>query len=316
MAGVGRVCFVVVFLGELPSWMSFFLRSCEKNPNFHWKIFTDSSRDLRTPGNVELVEFDRHWFNERVSGLIGTPYELQFGYKLCDLKPLYGAIFAQHLCGWEFWGYTDVDLVYGDIGRFLTNELLDEFDVLTASERILVGHLTVLRNSERCVELFRTCSGYSEMLTSSRYEAFDERDFADTVYRHSEARLLKLYRKSIQTDDCIIWWSGRPRFFIVWWRGHVWDAFALRELAYFHFIQSKNRPDFAISGSGTNATVFFVHDHGLMAVSGLKSVVRIVLSFLRCCIMTVPWYAKQCLKKILPQSLRDSIRRIAGRSAV
>ena len=40
-------------------------------------------------------------------------------YKLCDYKPVYGLIFDEDLQDYDFWGHCDVDLIFGDIRKFI-----------------------------------------------------------------------------------------------------------------------------------------------------------------------------------------------------
>ena len=47
-------------------------------------------------------------------------------YDLCDFKVAYGEIFQEYLEPYDFWGFCDCDLIYGDIRHFLTEELLEK----------------------------------------------------------------------------------------------------------------------------------------------------------------------------------------------
>ena len=45
-------------------------------------------------------------------------------YKLCDLKPAYGHIHERDIAGYRFFGYGDIDIVYGQISDFYTGKLV------------------------------------------------------------------------------------------------------------------------------------------------------------------------------------------------
>ena len=36
-------------------------------------------------------------------------------YKLCGCKPFYGVIHKEELRGYDYWGFGDIDLIYGDL---------------------------------------------------------------------------------------------------------------------------------------------------------------------------------------------------------
>lgn len=62
--------------------------------------------------------------------MLGMQVWLEKPYKLCDFRPLYGEIFSNYVDGYDFWGYCDCDLIFGDIRKFLTEELLSTKDYL------------------------------------------------------------------------------------------------------------------------------------------------------------------------------------------
>jgi hypothetical protein len=63
--------------------------------------------------------------------------------RLCDVGPAYGLIFVDAIEGFDFWGHCDMDLVFDDIRRFLTP------DILQAYTKVLIhGHLSLHRNRD------------------------------------------------------------------------------------------------------------------------------------------------------------------------
>ncbi|HQX49775.1 MAG TPA: hypothetical protein PLY87_03860 [Planctomycetaceae bacterium] len=302
------VCFVIVYFGEWPEWIDYFMRSCEENPAFHWLIFSDCGPALNTPKNVSVQEINAAQFEELVARKLGTAYQFSYGYKLCDLKPAYGHIFSEWLNEFTFWGYTDLDVVYGDLSRFVDEHTLEAFDFICASDRILVGHFTLVRNTGDLALLYQSCEGYLEKLCSPNYEVFDEKDYAVLVKSLAVAGTYRLFEKSIQTDDCIIWWSGRSHFLIAWWNGRLYDVLTTRPLGYFHFIQSKHRPYFRIKSFKMGLRCFYVDARGIHPLAGAVDLMRFTLSILQSFSMTIPWYAKNVLKRILSNKARLRIR--------
>lgn len=58
-----------------------------------------------------------------------------YPYIMVEFKPALGHIFAEYLKGYSHWGYSDLDILFGDLPRFITqDELTDFVSVLGCSE--------------------------------------------------------------------------------------------------------------------------------------------------------------------------------------
>ena len=47
-----KVVLITMYFGKLPNYFSLFLKSCEKNKDFNWLIFTDDNTNYNYPKNV------------------------------------------------------------------------------------------------------------------------------------------------------------------------------------------------------------------------------------------------------------------------
>jgi hypothetical protein len=107
---------------------------------------------------------------------LGLEINLFDGYKLCDFKPTYGVVFEDYLNHYDFWGYCDIDVIWGRISRFITEEILNTYDIVTTKTAYLAGHFTLYRNSGIARDLFRCTDDYKIILADkeNKYFAFDE----------------------------------------------------------------------------------------------------------------------------------------------
>lgn len=94
--------------------------------------------------------------------------------KICDFKPAYGLIFSDLIKEYEFWGYSDFDLIYGDLSKFITEDLLSQFDILSFKEGHVHGPFTIYRNNEFILNLFKTSGFYKTVFSNADYYSFDE----------------------------------------------------------------------------------------------------------------------------------------------
>ena len=86
-------------------------------------------------------------------------------YVLVEYKPATGHVFADYLGEYTHWGYSDLDIAWGDLPRWITPDELDgdKWDVVTygfgdQDRAYLRGQFTFHRNDpERINQLWRGC---------------------------------------------------------------------------------------------------------------------------------------------------------------
>ncbi|MDR3340306.1 MAG: hypothetical protein LBT25_09510, partial [Candidatus Symbiothrix sp.] len=128
-----KIAFLIVYTGHYPWYFPYFLHSCRYNPTIDFYIFTDIEEKLpHLPPNVRLIPYSLEQFKADASKALGFDVAVESGYKLCDFKPAYGCIFSDWIKAYDFWGYCDIDLVFGNIRAFMTEDLLAEYDIISA----------------------------------------------------------------------------------------------------------------------------------------------------------------------------------------
>lgn len=173
-----KCCFIIPYFGKLPNYFQLFLKSCGFNPDFDWMVFTDDHRDFVYPQNVKriLMTFEelRNLFKKKFDFMIS----LDNPYKLCDYKPSYGYVFEEYLREYRYWGHCDIDLIFGKISNFVTNELLDGFDKI-----FCLGHLILYKNEHENNRIFMSLYNgrllYRDVFMSPQICIFDE-EFKDS----------------------------------------------------------------------------------------------------------------------------------------
>ena len=103
-------------------------------------------------------------------------------YGLVEFKPALGHIFSDFINSndptatqYTHWGYTDFDIVFGDISRWLTLEELNNYDIVTYTfgdqQRLYVrGQFTIHKNQPNSInQLWRHCSYLSNL--DERFES-------------------------------------------------------------------------------------------------------------------------------------------------
>jgi len=176
------IILISVYFGEFPYYFPLFVESANHNKSVKWIIFTDKGwgKSFGEQENVHIIEFDRYKFEKLASTKLRQRIKIKTSYKLCDFKPSYGKIFEDYTAGYDFWGHTDIDVVWGDLRKFLTDDVLDGHDLITATgnsgcNRYVSGVFTIYKNTKKINNIYRSFhERYHELILSDKYETLDE----------------------------------------------------------------------------------------------------------------------------------------------
>lgn len=201
-----KIAIIVPYFGKLPSYFQIFLDSCSYNTKFDWLIFSDDVTPYNYPENVQLVKMTFDECRKRIQSKFDFSITLHTTQKLCDYKCGYGYIFSDYLKEYAWWGHCDLDQVFGNLGAFITDEMLSTYDKIGS-----IGHLTLYRNTPENNTVFMRTERYREVFTTERGCGFDEwlPGNVNEIYRESDhlADLknrgadLHPYRMTFQTVD-------------------------------------------------------------------------------------------------------------------
>lgn len=172
------IALIILYFGKWPAWSNFFLKSCTTNSDIKFLIFTDNAPHLKSSKNIQFIDFNVNNFNELASHKLGLSLDVKQPYKICDFRPAFGLIFEDYFQGFSFWGHIDIDIIFGSISRFITKEILNYYDIITARKEYIVGHFTLFRNCARINQLFKESQSYQTIFQSPDYMGFDECGFS------------------------------------------------------------------------------------------------------------------------------------------
>lgn len=171
------VIILLSFFGEFPWYFCYFTHSCRYNPTINFCIISDNNKISNMPKNVSFVIITREQFQSLATEKLGFSTKLIHGYKICDFRPSLGYLFPELIKEYEFWGYGDIDMMYGNLRNFLTPQLLDNYDIFSFRPEYLTGSFTILRNTKKINTLFMQSRDCKTVLSQSEYFNFDECNF-------------------------------------------------------------------------------------------------------------------------------------------
>lgn len=187
---------ILPYFGRFNEYFRLWLNSCRNNPDIDWMIITDIEISEQLPKNVYIIKKTFDDLKKEFEEKLRMKINLKKPYKLCDYKPFYGFLFSEYLQEYDFWGYCDCDLIFGNISHFLPNELFEKYDKL-----LRTGHLSFVRNLKEINELFFQYDTYRMTLTSPAIYGYDE-----SVYGYHlgfAGELLENGYKFYQNDEVV-----------------------------------------------------------------------------------------------------------------
>jgi hypothetical protein len=232
-----RILLLVPWFGPWPEWIEFFLASARANPTVDWLFLGDAGPPGRLTPNLRHSPLGLDELRVRAERRLRVRLERLAAYKVCDLRLAFGNLFAEEVAGHDWFGWSDIDVVYGDLRRHLDAERLAH-DVVSFCASHLSGHLTLVRNGPLARDLHLRLPGFLERMVDAEYVHLDEPDPAELTSVRVHAR------ESFNTplSRLIPWRDGRFVFPTEWrWRpGSLTnDLDAGVEFLYLHFMHWK-----------------------------------------------------------------------------
>ena len=123
---MNKICVIIPWYGKIPTFFPFFLKGLELNQDvLDVLFFTDEKIPFSTPKNFKRIELPWGELVQRIKQVVSDKANIKSAYKLCDFKPMYGKIFKAQIENYEFWGYGDIDLIYGDLNKYFPWDGID-----------------------------------------------------------------------------------------------------------------------------------------------------------------------------------------------
>lgn len=165
-----KIVLIIPYFGKFSTDFKFWLKSVSTNPTVDFLLITDNVIS-NPPSNVKIVNKTFEETQRLIQNFFDFKINLLEPYKFCDFRPCFGEVFADFIKEYDFWGYTDTDIVYGNIRQFITEKLLLKYDRILGR-----GHFTLQRNNENLNTLYKKVDqpSYQQVFTFSYGCAFDE----------------------------------------------------------------------------------------------------------------------------------------------
>lgn len=242
---MANVVFLQPLFGELYPWAQQYLDNIAQVKGYDWKIFTP--HNLKVGKNTEVIKMDLAEWDRRVLKATGIDPKNYIDGKaphknLTDYYPAYGDILKDFTKGYKFWGHTNWDCVYGQLGDFFPQD----FEIFADESNEINGTLTLYKNKKEINELYKQVQGWEQAFTDHKLFGFDETMFSK--YAISTGLVTCPPHYPLHSYDRLP--QHRPTPKLDYQDGRLYELFTDtvtgrvtgKEIAWFHFSFNKKWP--------------------------------------------------------------------------
>ena len=298
------IVFLIPLFGNVPQYLKIFLKSAEFNSDYEFIFFSDLDLMCELPLNVHNYYLSLNDFKELLYKKTGIQTNFESYYKIVDFKPAYGLIFQDYIRDYKYWGILDIDLILGDINKFINQELLKKYDIISARKYWLSGSFALFKNVEKVNHLFENSTDWVEVFSSDKLYRFSEtgtiRDSYKTLLNElrngksifdidaqiiSFTHILKnqgsldgirvyfndLIKESISRNMVIGYKNGRV---FIHEPGHS-DYLYNTDFLHYHFVSEKSRVVFGYPSWAKIPNEFYITEYGFLTKDDLEKVFMI-----------------------------------------
>jgi len=252
LTGQTSITLITVHFGPWVPWIELLLESISYNPTIKFLFFHDADYPETRPANVEFIRLSLEDLKKKLSHKLDIDISFTDPYKLCDFRATYGFVFQEYIKDAAFWGFVDNDLIWGQIRGFLSEEMLQNNDIITSWPTRIHGPFTVLRNRADINQLYEHIPDYKRILSLPKHHTADEDAFNAIVMAQKDIGSVKFCGKMMQIGDKAGSWSETLRIEAVkkgldpkdilppigpsrWHNGHIYHIKSGVEAMFFHF---------------------------------------------------------------------------------
>lgn len=332
-----RIAFVIPYLGALPKYTSLFFHSVASNRAIDVLLFVDQQPAIDVPGNVHVQIASRDSILNRIRKSTGLEIDAITGHKLCDFRPFYSLMFEKELRHYSWWGHCDIDLMFGDVSRWIANYLNSDYDVLTAHNSGTIGHFTIYKNDPAVSNAMLAMIDnpmYKHKLLMSDNQHLDE----GGAYQHiAKGTTLKLFTAPSFQESLKLTYAPFGVTFCLdgstaelypleygiafWENGRTWYETPNRprtEVLYIHFMGNKNWWHwlfFGESSKGKNRHLFSPIGYGLIKdCCEMKTLKFRLVRLSQILVVTAKMHSGKFIKGLFGPSAFRSARKFVMRS--
>ncbi|MBW4359323.1 DUF6625 family protein [Flavobacterium taihuense] len=169
-----KIIILTFYFGKSPWYLDYFIQSCVDNKDVDFIFFTDIQGIKFIGNNIQIITIGFEEFSRTISNYFSFELNIRHPIKLCDIRPSFGEVFQDLIQDYDFWGYCDVDVIFGRIRYFLDDSVLETNDVIFTKPDYPSGFFAIYKNEKYINALYRSSQDYIKVFQDEKLLLFDE----------------------------------------------------------------------------------------------------------------------------------------------
>ncbi|WP_339699870.1 DUF6625 family protein [uncultured Marixanthomonas sp.] len=264
------IVLIISYFGKWPLWFDAHLVSIAANSDIHWLCPTDCEIPKNHPPNIKFLPTTLSKLNTRINQAVLAEVPLTYR-KLCDLKLAYGDIFQEEIKEYDFWGICDMDIIWGDIRTFITEDVLSTYDIISSRKHNTSGHFTIFKNQKQLNTLYKSIPDYKSKLETVQLQRMDEEILTEYLWQkinHPSKQTFQIKWDSILCNQENGRDSHQEYYLDTWlWKDgkmlELKNGKPVNEVMYLHFINWKRTMKYSQVNYKDNPNSFYISYKGI-----------------------------------------------------
>lgn len=246
-----KIAVIMTWFGKLPIYFPAWLEGAVNNSTIDFYCFVDNEFECNAK-NIHVINTTMNDEIKRIATALHEDISIDNSYKFCDLRAFFGVGYEEYIKEYDFWAYCDIDMIFGDLRHFLTDDVLSRYDRFYE-----YGYLSIFRNNYQMKHLYELPGGIytKDEIFRGKAKCTPEEQYG--IYRISEINHIKWYRENNFADFHVPYSSfilnqrkNYQKQAFYWEDGHVYQVYVdlngevkKDELAFIHWQKRKPRID-------------------------------------------------------------------------
>jgi hypothetical protein len=276
------ICAIGLYYGKFNNYFPLWLKSCSYNSKIDFIIVTDIELDFDTPRNVKTIKKTLQEIKDLACKKFDMNVALERPYKCCDLRPFYGILFSEYLKDYDYWGWFDFDVIFGNLWTALIANKYTDYDKF-----LPLGHLSFLKNTDSVNRYYlldgSRCGDYKTVLSTEKNCLFDENCGINAMMLKNKKSLFMkrifadispIFNRFTLSKYCSLdseYVENYPEQVFYWENGRVLRDYVKDETIHtdeFMYLHMRSRPDFPINFDINQINSFYITKRGFVPKNG------------------------------------------------
>lgn len=275
-----KSAFLLPFIGPLPPYFSFWAKSCEINQDdFHWFVYSDQiESEQRINAAVTLVPYRFEQLVADFKHHLDLEIDETNLRRICDYRLLLYHFRRSHepLDQFDFIGYTDMDMIYGRLSRYMP-ENMQHCTMVSADSGHPCGPFTLMR-IDRARLLGNNDTVRAEMVRH-HHRSFNESDALLKIVSGGDAYCCN----ADPLQPMMVPPFNHRQVFSIWNKGDVTiydNRGHKKDAGFHHFSRYKGRKTFNICADPETDPIWAVCKKGILPIRSRWTMMKLWLSLI------------------------------------